>query len=116
MSDRFDDFLARELAPPGRDPDRAFVARVQARIRLEERLEAERSGLLSALLIQILGIAAIAAALWWLSRSPAIESFAGESPAVLLLVLLAAFSFVIALFASRPGSERKVRTFNGLAR
>jgi hypothetical protein len=112
MSDTFDDSLARELAPADREPDRAFVARVQARIRVEQRLDAERAGLLSALSIQILGIAAIAGALWWLSRSPAIESFAGESPAILLLVLLAAFSFVIALFASRPSSEGQTPYFS----
>ncbi|NUT01588.1 MAG: hypothetical protein HOP96_11495 [Sphingomonas sp.] len=104
MTDAFDDFLAQALDPAGREPDRAFVARVQARIRLEERIALERRSLLSGLAVQVLGIGVIAAALWWLSRSPAIASFASESPAVLLVALLAAFSFVIVLFASRPGS------------
>ena len=39
MADPFDSFLSEALAPPARDPDRQFVARVQARVALEARLD-----------------------------------------------------------------------------
>ena len=42
MADEFDAFLAVALAPEQREPDRAFVARVQAGIRLDEQLRAAR--------------------------------------------------------------------------
>ena len=106
MPDEFDDFLAQALAPPDRDPDRAFVSRVQARIRIEERLEAERRGLLSLVPLHLIGIASIAAGLSWLVRSPAIAQSVGQSPAVLLVILLAAFIFVALLFSVTPGASR----------
>ena len=39
MADEFDAFLAVALAPEQREPDRAFVARVQAGIRLDRHFD-----------------------------------------------------------------------------
>lgn len=112
MADEFDAFLAEALSPEEREPDRTFVARVQARIRLDEQLQVERRSVVAMLLIQFLGIAAVAAAAFWLLRSPEIASFASESPALLLLVLLLAFSFVILLFGTRGSSRHQRRAFS----
>ena len=112
MADEFDAILAGALAPEEREPDRAFVARVQAGVRLDEQLRAERRGMLATLAVQFLGIAAIAAAIVWLLRAPGIGMFASESPAFLLLVLLVAFSFVIMLFSSGASSRGPRRAFS----
>jgi hypothetical protein len=101
MADPFEDFLSRALAPPERDPDRSFVSRVQARALLERRLEAQRRKILSTLGLQLAGLAAFAAAVWWLTRAPQISAFAGNSPAVLLLAVIGAFSFLQVLLISR---------------
>lgn len=112
MADEFDAFLAAGLAPEEREPDRAFVARVQAGIRLDEQLRAERRGMVGALAVQFLGVVAIAAAIVWLLRAPEIGVLASESPAFLLLILLIAFSFVIMLFSSGASSQSPVRAFS----
>ena len=112
MADEFDAFLAAGLAPEEREPDRAFVARVQAGIRLDEQLRAERRGMVGALAVQFLGVVAIAAAIVWLLRAPEIGAFASESPAFLLLILLVAFSFVIILFSSGASPRRSRQTFS----
>ena len=112
MADEFDAFLADTLAPDEREPDRAFVGRVQAGIRLDEQLRAERRGMVATLAVQFLGVAAIAAAIVWLLRAPEIGAFASESPAFLLLILLVAFSFVIMLFSSGASSRRPQRAFS----
>jgi hypothetical protein len=112
MTDELDLFLAEALRPAEREPDRAFVARVQARIRLDEQVRAERSRALSLLARQVVGLAAVAAGAIWLARSPAIAGFAGESPAILLLALLAAFSFVILLFSSEGPSKSPQQAFS----
>lgn len=112
MADEFDTFLAEALTPEEREPDLAFVARVQAGIRLNEHLRAERRSMVSTLAIQFVGIAAIAAAIVWFLRSPEIGGFASESPAVLLLILLVAFSFVILLFSSGASARKQPRAFS----
>lgn len=112
MADDFDAFLAAGLVPDEREPDRAFVARVQAALRLDEQLRAERRGVVATLAVQFLGVAAIAAAIVWLLRAPEIGAFAGESPAFLLLMLLVAFSFVIMLFSSGASARKQPRAFS----
>jgi hypothetical protein len=112
MADEFDDFLAQALGPPEREADRVFVARVQSQIRLDEQLRAERRGMLSMLAIQVRGIAAIAAAVFWLLRSPEIAEFAAESPAILLTMLLAAFSFAVLLFSTGSSPRRPRVSFS----
>ena len=112
MADEFDAYLAAGLAPDEHEPDRAFLARVQAAVRLDEQLRAERRGMVATLAIQFLGIAAIAAAIVWLLRAPEIGVLASESPAFLLLILLVAFSFVIMLFSSGASSRRSQRAFS----
>ena len=42
MADEFERMLSEALAPEARDPDRLFVARVQAGIAIEQRFAAER--------------------------------------------------------------------------
>lgn len=112
MADDFDAFLAAALAPKEREPDRAFAARVQAGIRLDEQLRAERRSMVATLAVQFLGVAAIAAAVVWLLRAPEIGAFASESPAFLLLILLVAFSFVIMLFSSGASARKQPRAFS----
>ena len=112
MADEFDAFLAAGLAPEEREPDRAFVTRVQAGIRLDEQLRAERRGMVATLAVQFLGVAAITAAIVWLLRAPEIGAFASESPAFLLLMLIVAFSFVIMLFSSGASSRKPRRAFS----
>jgi hypothetical protein len=112
MADQFDDFLVQALGPPERRADRVFVARVQSQIRLDEQLRTERRGMLSMIAIQMLGIAAIAAAVFLLLRSPEIAAFAAESPAILLTMLLAAFSFAVLLFSTGSSSGRPRASFS----
>ena len=106
MADEFDLFLSDALAPPDRDPDRSFVRRVQARIAVEDRLRAERTALLSGLLLKLCALAAFAGALLWLSRSPAVAELAAESPAILLAALLIAFSLLMVLLGTRSAGSR----------
>ncbi|HEY1144107.1 MAG TPA: hypothetical protein VGE68_08750 [Sphingomicrobium sp.] len=104
MNDEFDDFLRSALAPRDREPDRAFVARVQARILLDEAFQAQRRGLIQRFGLQLLAVIAIATAFLLLSRSPQIAEFVAESPAVALVALIALFSLLIGLFTSRGAS------------
>jgi hypothetical protein len=67
--------------------------------------------MLSMLAIQVLGIAAIAAAVFWLLRSPEIAEFAefaAESPGILMTIVVTAFNFAVLLFStgSSPGRPR----------
>ena len=104
MSDPFDDFLSKALAPPKRDPDRVFVARVQARVLLDEALRAQQRGALHRLGLQLLALLAVAAAFLLLSRSPEIAAFVAESPAIVLAAMIALFSLIIGVLAGRTGS------------
>ena len=110
MTDEFERFLRGSLAPPERLPDRSFVASMQARIALEERLDRQRRQLVAGLLSQLAGLAAIAAGLIVLSRSPGALELASDSPQIFLAGLLAAFGCVVALFSSsarlRPFATR----------
>jgi hypothetical protein len=105
MSDPFDDFLGKALAPPERDPDRAFVAQVHARVLLHEAIRAQRQGALQRLSLQLIALIAVVAAFVLLSQSPDVAAFVAESPAIVLTFLIALFSMLIALFASRAGSS-----------
>ena len=96
----FDRFLRDSLSPPEREPDRAFAVRVRAQVLLEERLRRERSESLRQLAWEIVGIFAVAAGFLWLVRSPELSEFVGESPAIALAGLLAAFMLMIAVMAA----------------
>lgn len=98
MADEFDRFLEAALAPPERVPDRRFVAGVQARIALDERLARERGALIGALLKQLAALLAVAAGLWVLGFAAPVDRFVAQSPAVALLVLIGAFGCAAALF------------------
>ena len=98
----FDQFLRDTLGPQDRHPDRLFVARVQAQVRLDERLSARRRAIGLRLLLDSLGVAAIAAGLVVLAESPAVSELAAGSPEIFVAGLLAAFGSVVLLF-SNPG-------------
>jgi hypothetical protein len=99
MSD-FDQFLRESLGPEQRDPDRRFVARVQAQVRLDAQLSARKRAIGRRLLRDLVGIAAIAAALVVLAESPAVTELASHSPEILVAGLLVAFGCVVALFST----------------
>lgn len=107
MADEFERFLASAIAPPDRLPDRRFVARVQARILLDEQLARERRALMAALGRQIVALAAVAAGIWVIARAAPVADVFAQSPAVALAILLVAFSFVVAMF-SRSGPQAAV--------
>ena len=112
MTDPFEAFLAAELAPPERLPDRQFVARVQAGIALEQQLIVHRRWLVAELFKELVALGAVAAGLWWVARAPVTGSLA-QSPAVALAVLLVAFALLIAAFGAAAG---RANDFSGLAR
>ena len=106
MADEFDRFLAEALAPEPREADRACVARVHGGIALDRQLRAERKALLRRFGVEMLGVAAIAAALLWLAREAPVAELAAGSPAAALAGLLLAFSLLLLLF-SRTDSPRR---------
>ncbi|HEX4762609.1 MAG TPA: hypothetical protein VFU87_07435 [Sphingomicrobium sp.] len=108
MTDDFDRFLREALAPERRDPDRRFVARVQARIALDRYLKAERRGLLRRLGAELLALLAVAAGLLWLGRAAPVAGFFAESPGVALAALLSGFALLV-LLVSRPANEPTVQ-------
>ena len=105
MTDPFEAKLAAMLAPPEREPDRAFVMQVRANIVLAERLEARRKALVQRLLGQLAAIAAIAAAVTLVGLSPEVARVAAESGPGTLLALLVSFSFVAVLLV--PAMSRR---------
>jgi hypothetical protein len=104
MADEFDTFLKQALAPPA-EADRVFVARMQAHIRLEERLASERRIMVSKLWKELVALLAIAGALVWLSRSPAVAEWAASAPALAVAILLLAFCFVVTIFSGGSGAR-----------
>ena len=105
MNDAFERHLQSALAPRAGLPDRRFIAAVQARIVMEDRLAAEHRALIANLIKQLAGLVAVAAALWWVGRSAPVAHWFAQSPPLGALMLLAAFGFVVAVFtgASRSG-------------
>lgn len=110
MTDEFDSFLTRSLGVPQRDPDRAFVARVEVRIALEECIRARQSAGLRALAMQVAALFAVAAGLWWLARSADVAQLTAQSPALTLAALVGVFALLVALLSSR---ERPVMLNGG---
>ena len=102
MADEFDSYLATALAAPDRNPDRPFIARVQARIALDARLAAERRAVVRRLGLELLGLAAVAAALLLLGRAAPVAELVAESPAVALVALLSIFALLIAVLSVQP--------------
>ena len=105
MADEFESYLAAVLAPPERDPDRPFVSRVQAHIALDARLAAERRSVVRRLGHELLGLAAVAAALLWLGRAAPVADLAAESPALALLALLSIFGLMVGAVSVQPGQR-----------
>ena len=113
MADAFDRLLASALAPAERAADRMFVARVQAAVAFEAQLAAERRRIVAELARQLVALAAVAAALWWISRAAVVVRWFADSPAQALTILLLGFAFVVAIFVLRPP---RASDFSGLAR
>ena len=110
MSDDFDLFLSASLAPPERPADRAFVARVDARIRLEARLGAARRSILRSLALELVALAAVAAGLCWIARAPALAAPAGAAALPLLVGAAGLFALLVLVLgaaAPRPGGARR---------
>jgi len=108
MTDAFETFLAARLAPPARDPDRKFVARVQAAILLDERLRAARRAELRALGLQALALFAVAGGLILFARSENIASLAAMAPGLTLLTLLCGFGLLVALLSTDRATVMKL--------
>ena len=102
MADDFDRFLASALAPPQREPDRAFVGRIQAQLALEEHFAAERRSVARELIQQLIALLSVGAGAWWLGKSAPVAGWAAESPALALATLAAAFMFLVVMFTVRP--------------
>ena len=102
MADAFDQLLASSLGPDDRLPDRCFVARIQARIILEEQLALERRTIIGGFVAQLAGLLAVAAAVWVVGSAAPVERTFVQWPAAGLLLLLVAFAFIVAIF-SRSG-------------
>lgn len=112
MADRFDRFLKDALAPPSETADRAFLARVQARIALDEHLRSQRRRALATLMRQSVALLAIAAAVAWLARSSAVASVIGDESGVGLTALIAGFAFATWALAG-PGRSAPLMKLNG---
>jgi hypothetical protein len=105
MADAFEQFLSDSLAPAERLPDRRFVAGVQARIILEDRLARDRRQLAGSLLMQVAALLAVAAGVWVLgsaARSLSLKRASMSSTSSLSAESLAA--------SSAPRSSRSVRS------
>jgi len=107
----FDTFLGKALVPPEREPDRRFVAVIQARIALEDQLAAQRRLALSTLAKQGLALLAVAAGLAWLAQAGPVRSFLGNESGLGLLVLLAAFAFLVVLMSPGAAAPSLTRRF-----
>lgn len=112
MTDDFDRFLGQALALPERPADRRFVASVQARIALEQRLERQRHQLLAGLFSQLAALVAVAAGIWVLVRAQPVANWFAASPSMGLAVLVVGFALVIALFSRRGAGEPAFATLN----
>jgi protein-S-isoprenylcysteine O-methyltransferase Ste14 len=105
MADRFDRFLETALSPPERVPDRRFVAAVQARILLEDRLAAQRRALVASALKQLVALLAVTGSVWVVTRAKPVANLLAAEPAVALGGLLAVFALAVALFAWRSAPD-----------
>jgi cytochrome bd-type quinol oxidase subunit 2 len=110
MSDAFERFLTSALAADQREPDRRFVARVQARIALHAHLCAQRRDMLRQLVTQIIGLGGVAGGLLWLGRAGAVSRFFADWPWLALCILLSIFGLLLLLFSSEKveGTPAKV--------
>ena len=111
MTDRFERFLSETLAPEERDPDRQFVSRVSAHIALDERLRAERRGIVRQLGTEVLVLIVVAAAALFLCRAAPVARFFAESPAIALSLMLSAFGLLVVVLSARdsdgPAAEAR---------
>jgi hypothetical protein len=115
MADEFDRFLHEAVAPEERHEDHRFVARVQAAIRIDERLNLERRGMVRSLVLQLVALAAVAAAMLSVGRAPAIAAIVSESPWLATLILLTGFAVLVALLSARGAADSTSgRYFRGL--
>ena len=104
MTDPFERFLSSSLASAERLPDRRFVAGVQARILLEDRLARERRALVINLLKQLVALLSVGAAVWSLVHAAPIADQVRQFPATGLAVLLISFALLVGLFTRAPSA------------
>ena len=104
MTDRFDDLLSAALTPPHREPDRAFVARIQRQVLVEQRLAAEQAAIFARLATELIAVLAVAGGLMLIARAPAIAEIAGRSPGATLAALIGGFALLLAVM--RSGERR----------
>ena len=112
--DDFDEFLSNALAPPERDEDRAFVLRVQQRIRIDDALRASRAAAVERLLTGTAALVSVAGALLWFARSADAASIAAESPAPVLAGLILLFMSVVLLLAPGAGPAGSTRLIRAI--
>lgn len=110
MADEFDLLLSSALAPTEREPDRRFVAKVQARIALEGRLAARERSMVADFAKQLVALMVVAASFWWLGRAATLAQSFAESPALGLAILLAGFIFLVGVLSSRQGGRTSLPT------
>ena len=108
MDDAFDEFLRASLTPTSRPADRAFVAKVQSRIRLEERWRDYRRASLKQLAWEMVALLAVAAAIITASRVPAVKGLFPQSPAVALAIAIFLFGLFLVPLLRRAGSPNRV--------
>ncbi|WP_118856947.1 hypothetical protein [Sphingomonas mesophila] len=97
--DGFEIWLKSTLVPAERPPDRDFTLKVDALVRLDQRLGAESKAALAGFAHRALGFAAVAAALVWLVRSPRIDATIADSPDLAVAGLIAILVMLVPLIA-----------------
>ena len=113
MTDEFERMLAAALAPPERDEDHRFVARVSQHVRLDEHLRAQQRGIARRFALQLLSLAAVASAVAALGLSADLRDAMRELPHVGLGFVLVIFAGWVALVAS---GQRRAEAFTLLNR
>ena len=84
---------------------RAFVGRVTAFVRVEERLRARRAAALRRLAAELVALGAVAGGVLWLARSPEIAGFIAESQTVAVAGLLSGFALLVVLLSTTPATR-----------
>ena len=87
MTDEFDTFLRKALAPEERLPDRNFVARIQAEIAFDRDLAGLRRRALRKISTDLLVLVGLTLGLLWVAQAPEASRYLEKSSAVLAALL-----------------------------
>ncbi len=104
--DPLDGLLAAALAPPERQPDEAFVRRVDAAVLEEERYRRWRTNALRRLVTDFITVGAIGGSLAVLARSPVPESLPFSPSALMWPALLGLLLLWTQLMRTSPRTFR----------